>query len=166
MSQPFSPDQTDPLIEVLLREEREHPAAANYTVCLCGSSRFEELFHRWNKTLTLMGLTVFGLSVYPSYMGGRKDWYTEKQKDQLDLMHLVKIAKSDGVLFLNENGYIGESVAREIKYAALRGKDLFFLREPPFCGSCGDKIPYMLAGALTEGSFPPARASMNTRTRH
>lgn len=42
-------------------------------------------------------------------------------KASLDRLHLHKIDLADEVLILNVAGYVGESTAREIKYAVDRG---------------------------------------------
>lgn len=94
-------------------------------ITLCGSARFEKSFHEWNERLTLKGHIVYGLAVYPSSKGGNKNWYNEAIKAMLDLVHLGKIDNSDAIVILNENGYIGESTAREIQYAKIKGKQIF-----------------------------------------
>jgi|SRR6185369_2390554 len=96
-------------------------------ITLCGSARFEDLFHAWDKKLTLLGHVVYGLAVYPSFMGNQKEWYTAEEKTKLDLAHLAKIENSDCILVLNPEGYIGESTAREILWAQLQGKMVYYL---------------------------------------
>lgn len=96
-------------------------------VTLCGSTRFERLFHAWNKALTIAGNTVFSLTTFPSVEGGDRDWYTEEVKNNLDVAHLRKIALSDAVVVLNRHGYIGESTMNEIRFAREQGKTLYAL---------------------------------------
>lgn len=96
-------------------------------ITLCGSARFEEQFVRANKNLTLAGHVVFGLSVYPSQMEGKKDWYTQEEKGKLDAAHLRKIDASDAIVVLNVEGYVGESTAGEINWAAVHGKRVYYL---------------------------------------
>lgn len=96
-------------------------------VTLCGSARFEDQFHEWNKRLTLAGFVVLDLAVYPSYMGGIKDWYTDAHKITLDLAHLAKIELSDAILVINPDGYIGDSTKREIEWARHRRKEVWAL---------------------------------------
>jgi len=62
-------------------------------ITLCGSAKFEGMFHKWNKDLTLSGHTVYALAVYPSFMEGDKNWYDEKQKSILDQIHFEKFIK-------------------------------------------------------------------------
>jgi len=93
---------------------------------ICGSARFENLFHEWNKKLGLMGHISYGLMTYPS-IEGDKTWYTPTQKETLDLCHLAKIEDSDAVLILNKEGYIGESTQRELKWALIQEKLIYSL---------------------------------------
>ena len=94
-------------------------------ITLCGSARFEKEFHHWSETLTFEGNIVYGLAIYPSSKDG-KLWYDGKQKEFLDLIHLAKIEESDAVFVIDVNGYIGESTAREIAWAKIRGKRVLF----------------------------------------
>ncbi len=95
-------------------------------VTLCGSARFEDLFHSYNEKLTLAGHVVYGLAVYPSMKDGDKNWYNEQQKTMLDLVHLNKISNSDGIVVINQDGYIGDSTRREIEWAAINGKHIYY----------------------------------------
>lgn len=96
---------------------------------ICGSARFEQLWHEWNKRLGLMGHISYSLMTFPS-VEGSKSWYTEEQKWTLDLAHLAKIEDSDAILVLNKDGYVGESTSREVKWARMRGKKVFWLESP------------------------------------
>jgi hypothetical protein len=98
---------------------------------ICGSARFEELWHEWNKKLGLMGHISYSLMTFPSVENGVKSWYTENQKELLDLAHLAKIEESDAILVLNKDNYIGDSTRREINWAKLRGKKIFWLEDGP-----------------------------------
>lgn len=93
---------------------------------LCGSARFENRFIEWNEKLTLKGHVVYSLAVMPSSKGGEKNWYSEEQKTMLDLAHFGKILNSDGIVVLNEDGYYGESTTREIAWARMNGKRVFW----------------------------------------
>ena len=96
-------------------------------ITLCGSARFEEDFHSWNEDLSLSGHTVYSLAIYPSSKGGNKDWYNQQQKTTLDLVHLSKIENSDAIVVINKNGYIGDSTKREIEWARLKNKTIYFV---------------------------------------
>lgn len=93
---------------------------------LCGSARFESEWHEWNKKLGLMGHISYSLMTFPS-IEGDKTWYTPEQKQILDLAHLAKIEESDAVLMLNKDNYLGESSTRELEWARMRQKRIFWL---------------------------------------
>jgi hypothetical protein len=93
---------------------------------ICGSAKFEPLWHEWNKRLGLMGHISYSLMTFPS-IEDSKSWYTEDEKWTLDLAHLAKIEESDAILVLNKDGYVGESTAREIKWARIRNKFIYWL---------------------------------------
>jgi len=101
-------------------------------ITLCGSARFEAEFHKWNRQLTLGGNVVYTMAVFPSTMNN-KDWYTPKQKELLDLVHLAKIEESAAIFVLDVDGYIGESTSREIEWARVRGKIVYYLSEKEDC---------------------------------
>ncbi len=96
-------------------------------ITLCGSAKFENEFHEYNEKLTLAGHVVYGLAAYPSKHSNNKDWYTEEQKQTLDLIHFAKIDNSDAIVILNLNGYIGFSTRREIEYARIKEKKEFYI---------------------------------------
>jgi ABC-type transporter Mla MlaB component len=93
---------------------------------LCGSARFEPVWHEANKQLGLAGHISFSLMTFPSVEGG-KSWYTPDQKTMLDLMHLAKIDASDAVLMLNVGDYLGESSRRELAWARYKLREIFWL---------------------------------------
>lgn len=96
-------------------------------ITLCGSARFEREFHEWNKKLTLAGHVVFGMTTYPSIENGNKNWYTEDQKTWLDLIHYAKIMNSQGIVVINVEGYIGESTKKEIRWAKIINKHIYYI---------------------------------------
>lgn len=98
-------------------------------ITICGSAKFEDLWHFVSKVLTLDGHVVYEMAVFPSYEGEGKDWYTDDEKEVLDWVHLCKIDNSDGVVVINAGGYIGESTAREIRYAESTNKPVWFLEQ-------------------------------------
>jgi hypothetical protein len=110
-------------------------------ITLCGSGKFETQFKNWNKRLSLGGHVVYGMSTYASEQGGSKDWFTPEQKLMLDAVHMGKIQNSEAVLILNVGGYIGESTRREMDFAMVQEKDLYFLEIPnPEDGPLGNQI--------------------------
>jgi hypothetical protein len=103
---------------------------------LCGSLRFEPYWHEANKQLGLAGHICYSVMTFPS-VEGDKSWYTPAQKWTLDLAHLAKIEESQGVVMLNIDGYLGESSLRELEWARMRGKLIFWAfsderRKSPF----------------------------------
>ena len=82
-------------------------------VTLCGSTRFKEQFFRLNEELTRLGFIV----LMPGVFGHAGDSITPEEKQELDSLHLTKIALSDFIYVLNINDYIGESTQKEIEWA-------------------------------------------------
>ena len=105
------------------------------TLTLCGSARFERLFHEWNKQLTLSGHTVFALGAYPS-LEGEKSWYSAAEKERLDQVHKLKILRSDAVVLISEEGYVGDSTRSELEFAQLLGKHIYTIE--PDCSVLWD----------------------------
>ena len=95
-------------------------------VCLCGSTRFKEAFIEAAKQETLAGKIVLTVGLFGHSEGLDMNGPI---KGMLDALHLRKIDLADEVLFLNVNDYIGESTARELKYAEASNKHIRFLEE-------------------------------------
>jgi len=91
---------------------------------LCGSRKFEPRFHEWSTKLGLAGHVVYGLAVYNSLEEG--NGLTEEQKTILDQIHFAKIDNSDGIVVLNEDGYYGQSTTNEIRWARMKGKQVYW----------------------------------------
>lgn len=114
-------------------------------ITLCGSTRFMEQYHTWNKWLALNGHVVY--SVATSVKGDFQP--SDNEKETLDLVHLAKIEESDAILVINclrlpdqqkysfneeciaewfalIESYIGESTNREIKWACIRSKARYY----------------------------------------
>ena len=106
-------------------------------ITLCGSTRFMEQYHAWNKWLALQGHVVYSVST--SVKG---EWQpTDEEKETLDLVHLRKILESDAILVINctllpneqrlkQGGppetYEGESTMREVKWARILDKQVHY----------------------------------------
>ena len=95
---------------------------------LCGSLQFESYWHEANKQLGLAGHICYSVMTFPS-IEGSKSWYNEQQKWILDLAHFAKIEESDGVVMLNINSYLGESSLRELTWARMRNKTVYWAFE-------------------------------------
>ncbi len=95
-------------------------------VVLCGSSKFVEIMAvtEWLIERDELAITM-GLNLLPS-------WYPDCPADHLaehegcskemDELHLRKIDLADEIFVVDWDGYIGESTAREIKYAEKHSK--------------------------------------------
>lgn len=92
-------------------------------VCLCGSTRFKEQFLEWNKRLTLHGAIV----LMPGVFGHSGDVITDEQKVTLDQLHKRKIAMSDMIFVIDQDGYIGDSTRSEIGFAEALGVDILYM---------------------------------------
>lgn len=110
-------------------------------IALCGSAKFEKEFHDWDEALTLAGHVVYGLAVYPSSKGNKKDWYSESAKQTLDLCHLAKIEESDAVVVINVGGYLGESTHREVEWARIRGKTIYHAEKVDDSWTAAELLP-------------------------
>lgn len=99
-------------------------------VCLCGSTRFLQVFAEANREETLDGKIVLSIGYdlrtdFPDLDKKKGDYL----KRELDELHLRKIDLADEILVLNVGGYIGESTRREIAYAREQGKLVRWLEE-------------------------------------
>lgn len=102
-------------------------------ITLCGSTRFEPKFHEWNHKLALAGHTVYSLSLFGREAkdvgkDGNKT-VTEDEKIVLDLVHLDKIMNSDAVVVIDVDEYVGFSTAREVRWARMQGKHVYWITE-------------------------------------
>jgi hypothetical protein len=106
--------------------EHTFPAAIDRPkiVCLCGSTRFKEAFEESNKLETLKGNIVLSVGFF---MHRELEPISTEAKTQLDCLHLEKIKLADEVLFLNIDGYIGESTYQEFLFAIGLSKRIRFL---------------------------------------
>lgn len=102
-------------------------------VCLCGSTRFGDLFAEASLVETLKGRIVLSIGCNLRSDAELFDYLSLEQlvqtKAMLDELHLRKIDLSDEVLILNKNGYFGESTQNELSYAMRQGKRVRFFDE-------------------------------------
>ena len=104
-------------------------------ITLCGSTRFKRAFEEAAKQLTLAGFIVISVGLF-GHSGDEEVWEgmdegtLTRTKAMLDDMHRRKIDLAEAIFVVNEGGYIGESTASEIAYAARTGKNIYFLEEP------------------------------------
>jgi len=94
-------------------------------VCICGSTRFRDEINEANRELTLQGFIVLAPGVF-AHSG---DSITDKQKVDLDELHVWKIRLASWVYVVNPGGYIGSSTRGEILYARSVGKKVVYLTD-------------------------------------
>jgi hypothetical protein len=117
------------------------PQAGPEVVVLIGSTRFAEEYKRLYYELTMRGKIVISVGRF-----GHQDGLDMKgpHKAALDALHLCKINTGHAVYLINPGGYCGESTARELVYAAMRGKRIYSL----------ECLPVWFAELQVEGWFP------------
>lgn len=97
-------------------------------ICLCGSTRFMDQFNAVNALLTLQGHIVYSVAMVSSQASSQE--VSNEQKTILDLVYLRKILESDSVVVVgrqkDDSMYIGESTRREILWASLWNKSVYF----------------------------------------
>lgn len=96
-------------------------------LCLIGSSRFLESYAELNRSLSLAGHVVYSIATCSSSaIDVESEILTTTEKEILDLVHLRKIQESEGVVLVtNEEGYIGPSTTREIRWAQMNNIPIF-----------------------------------------
>ena len=92
------------------------------TYTLCGSMRFEKEM----KEIAYYLETQKKYNILQCVYIADGNNPTASDLKTLELAHYKKIDISDGIYVLNIDGYIGESVRKEIEYAKLRGKEVIY----------------------------------------
>lgn len=98
-------------------------------ITLCGSTRFKDEFVRYNTELSLRGHIVYSIAwakedESSATPGVKMD---EKVKQNLYLVHLGKILNSDAIVVVSDgSNYVGDSTRREIVWAQMNGKMVFW----------------------------------------
>ena len=109
-------------------------------VCLCGSTKFLDLYREvtfWetlagNIVLSVGGTLKRGLG-YDDLLNQLSTEEIVSAKIRLDELHLRKIDMADEIIVLSKAGYIGESTAREIAYATSLGKPVKYFTDRDSC---------------------------------
>lgn len=104
-------------------------------VTICGSLRFETEIQLWHEALAFNGYTPYCMVAMPSQKNNKKEWYSVHEKMILDLIHLSKIEESDAILVVDVEGYIGVSTSREIWWALIRDKAIYYASKQEKVGS-------------------------------
>lgn len=102
-------------------------------ITLCGSTKFEGLFFAWDKALTTMGHIVYSLGAFPNVEQKDREsqaYLADEQKEIFDLVYYAKIEESDAIFVINPGNYIGDSLRKEIVWARIRVKDIYWLEYP------------------------------------
>lgn len=92
------------------------------TYTLCGSMRFEKEM----KEIAYYLETQKKYNILQCVYIADGNNPTASDLKTLELAHYKKIDISDGIYVLNIDGYIGESVCKEIEYAQLHGKEVVY----------------------------------------
>lgn len=93
------------------------------TVTICGSMRFFPLMLRVAGVESLEGNIVL-----MPFLNDKEDArVTGEVKLGLDIMHKAKILRSERIVVVSQDGYIGQSTRDEISYAAKQGKEIDFV---------------------------------------
>lgn len=106
-------------------------------VCLCGSTKFADAYTQASRDETLAGKIVLSVGLLGHQEGLDMDGPV---KAKLDELHLRKIDRADEVLFLNVDGYLGESSRRELEYARAKGKRIRFLEPEANAAATGRDV--------------------------
>lgn len=154
------------------------------TITLCGSTRFPDAFALANMHLSLRGHIVIGLGMLghadeprgARFLTSDGDESTP-EKQGLDRLHFRKIDLSDGIFVVNVGGYVGGSTRREIAYAEITGKSIWWMfpdamprefdacycpddwREPQGCKACEHRAARRAALAEFAPDLVPGPAS-------
>ena len=94
------------------------------TICLIGSTKFEELFRKLEVQLSIEGYLVFSPLVYNQ--SGNNPECGEEVKQILDHEAELKINKSDIVFVVDKDGYIGNSTKKQLDHAILLNKPVLY----------------------------------------
>ena len=96
-------------------------------ITICGSTRFKKEFEEVNRVLELNDWVVLTVaSYYHSENSDSLRKWIERNKRQLDDLHLAKIDLSQAIVVINVDGYIGSSTKSEIKHAKELGKPIYY----------------------------------------
>ena len=99
-------------------------------ICLCGSTRFVDLFNEYRKIFTYRGYIVLSIEIITTQSKSEDPQFVNPElKKMLDQLHLRKIDLADEVFIINKNGYIGESTHNEIDYCIKNHKSIKYLEE-------------------------------------
>lgn len=96
------------------------------TITLCGSNRFKSQIDMIEKSLVILGFSVFN---FPNF---HNEYLRLNNDDKimleniLDDNHKRKIEKSDIVIIVNIDKYIGNSVKQELRFCKYMKKEIIY----------------------------------------
>lgn len=93
-------------------------------VLLIGSTKFKEVFLEVEEKLALRGYLVFTPSVYNQ--SGEVPECGGDTKKILDTAAKMKVCRSDIVIVIDKDGYIGKSTKNQIEWAELLNKPVLY----------------------------------------
>lgn len=93
-------------------------------VLLIGSTKFEKIFLDVEEKLALKGYLVFTPSVYNQ--SGEVPGCGVETKKILDTAIKMKVCRSDIVIVIDKDGYIGSSTKSQIEWAKLLNKPILY----------------------------------------
>ena len=108
------------------------------TVTICGSMNFAAEMKQIAFELESQRGYVVLQCVYPE----RDADITPGMLENLKRSHLQKIQMSDGIYVVNVDGYLGDSVKREIRFAESRHKEIEYLIPKQGTGDCREGERY------------------------
>ena len=91
-------------------------------VTICGSMRFEEQMKKIAFDLETKGDMCVIQCVYDI----NKELIDKPTVEKLNRIHMKKIDISEAIFVVDIDGYIGEQVKNEIKYAKSMGKEIIY----------------------------------------
>ena len=92
------------------------------TYTICGSMRFEEEM----KHTAFILETEYGFNILQCTYNTENKNISDIQKLNLVNSHYAKIDISDGIYVMDIDGYMGESVKKEIEYARNHNKEIIY----------------------------------------
>ena len=106
------------------------PREQERIVTLCGSHRFKDTFEEVAQALGLSGWIV----LRPAFAKDAHEYALPTEgmkglKQILDELHFKKIAMSQVVVVINQDGYMGESTKKEVAEAERLGKKIFWFQD-------------------------------------
>lgn len=95
-------------------------------ITLCGSTRFYNDFKEANLKLTLNDWLVYSIGIDTKSDADIKTAGDFKiDHERLDRLHKRKIDRSEAIMVIDINGYVGQSTRSEIEYAREHHKDIY-----------------------------------------